>query len=91
MIVTSKLAAIVACCAIVSAPAFAATHRVGHMTHHKFFAREEARCPLHRNVYGELVSCDGWRLGSTAIGWDNSCLNLDYLPSQFACSGNGGS
>jgi hypothetical protein len=29
---------------------------------------------------------DGWRYRSNARGWDNTCLNLPWLPSQFACS-----
>ncbi len=28
---------------------------------------------------------DGWRYRSNAKGWDNTCFNLPYLPSQFAC------
>jgi hypothetical protein len=30
---------------------------------------------------------DGWRLRSNATGWDNSCFDLSYLPSEFDCSG----
>ena len=86
MIMNSKLAAIVACCAIVAAPAFANTSKVRHMRHHNYFARQALACPLHRNAAGNLISCDGWRLRSSTKGWDNSCFNLDYLPSEFACS-----
>jgi hypothetical protein len=46
-------------------------------------------CPLHRTAEGELVDCRGWRLRDNATGWDNSCFNLDYLPSQFACGARG--
>ncbi len=81
-----KLATLVACCAIVAAPVSASTTKVGPVAHHRHFAREALRCPLHRNAAGNLVSCDGWRLRSSTIGWDNSCHNLGYLPSQFACS-----
>jgi hypothetical protein len=28
---------------------------------------------------------DGWRRRSNAKGWDNTCLNVPWLPSQFAC------
>jgi hypothetical protein len=47
-------------------------------------------CPLRQTVNGDIVDCRGWRLRSNAIGWDNSCLNLDYLPSMYACSSRGG-
>jgi hypothetical protein len=47
-------------------------------------------CPLRRTVDGDLVDCRGWRLRSNATGWDNTCLNLDYLPSMYACSSRGG-
>jgi hypothetical protein len=43
-------------------------------------------CPTHRAVDGTLVDCQGWRKRDS-VGWDNSCFNLDYLPSQYACSG----
>ncbi len=45
---------------------------------------EQNNCPVRRTVNGDLVDCNGWRLRPT--GWDNSCLNLDYLPSMYACS-----
>ncbi len=47
-----------------------------------------SNCPLRRTVNGDIVDCNGWRLRSNTIGWDNTCLNLDYLPSMYACSGN---
>ncbi len=56
--------------------------------HHRYYAQHYSGCPLHRAIDGSLVDCHGWRLGS-GIGWDNTCFNLDYLPSQFACSSKG--
>jgi hypothetical protein len=54
------------------------------------YASEEQRgCPVRQLADGSLVDCQGWRKWSGSIGWDNSCLNLDYLPSDFACSSNG--
>jgi hypothetical protein len=47
-------------------------------------------CPLRQTVNGDIVDCHGWRLRSNATGWDNTCLNLDYLPSMYACSSRGG-
>jgi hypothetical protein len=57
-------------------------------THHKYPAKRADRCPTHRTVEGEIVDCHGWRLREGS--WDNSCFNLDYLPSQFACSSRRG-
>ncbi len=28
----------------------------------------------------------GWRNRDTMRGWDNTCLNVPWLPNQFACS-----
>jgi len=89
MIRTSKLAALIACCAIFAAPAYSYTRDLGPVHHQRQHVREAMRCPVHRNAAGNLVSCDGWRLRSSAIGWDNTCLNLGYLSSQFACSASG--
>jgi hypothetical protein len=47
-------------------------------------------CPLRQTVNGDTVDCHGWRLRTNATGWDNTCLNLDYLPSMYACSSRGG-
>jgi hypothetical protein len=47
-------------------------------------------CPLRQTVNGDIVDCHGWRLRTNATGWDNTCLNLDYLPSMYACSSRGG-
>lgn len=56
-------------------------------THNRHLVRKPAGCPNHRTAAGELVDCHGWRY-RTGYGWDNTCINLDYLPSQFACSSN---
>jgi hypothetical protein len=48
----------------------------------------EYGCPLRRTVDGDLVDCRGWRLRPN-VGWDNTCLNLDYLPAMYACSSPG--
>ncbi len=45
-------------------------------------------CPLRRTVDGDLVDCRGWRFRPN-VGWDNTCLNVDYLPSMYACSSPG--
>ena len=56
-------------------------------THHRYVAQAQNHCPVRRTVNGDLVDCNGWRLRQS--GWDNTCLNLDYLPSMYACSSAG--
>jgi len=56
-------------------------------TFHRYVAKAHNRCPVHVTVNGDIVDCNGWRLRPT--GWDNTCLNLDYLPSMYACSSSG--
>ncbi len=55
-------------------------------THHRYHVRKPVGCPLRRTIGGTIVDCQGWRLRSNATGWDNTCFDLDYLPSMFACS-----
>jgi hypothetical protein len=62
-----------------------------HRRHHH--ATKPSGCPIYKNAEGELVDCRGWRKRKNATGWDNTCLNLPYLPSIYACgsvNGNGG-
>jgi hypothetical protein len=47
----------------------------------------QSNCPVRQTVNGDVVDCHGWRLRPS--GWDNTCLNLDYLPSMYACSSPG--
>jgi hypothetical protein len=85
------LAAVIACSALIAVQADAASYagRTGahYRVHPRHYARLPSACPLRRTAEGEIVDCQGWRLRPG--GWDNSCFNLDYLPSQFACSGAG--
>ncbi len=69
---------------------YAAMTRAHHRVYHRHYAENPSGCPLHRTALGELVDCQGWRLRDNAIGWDNSCFNLDYLPSMYACGSSGG-
>jgi len=50
-----------------------------------FFSKQRY-CPVRKIADGSLVNCYGWRRWSGHIGWDRSCLNLDYLASEYACS-----
>jgi hypothetical protein len=50
--------------------------------HHRHFVGK----PVDSNrVAGTGVDNNGWRHRDNARGWDNTCLNLAYLPSEFAC------
>jgi hypothetical protein len=82
-----KLWVFAACLAMLSAPLAGADAHSRTKMHYRHYAKQAYGCPLHRAVDGTLVDCQGWRLRNNAIGWDPSCLNLDYLPSEFACSG----
>jgi hypothetical protein len=88
------LAIAIACSAMLATLAVAAnaagTREVHFRAHRGYYVWRPLPCPLHRTVDGEWADCRGWRLRDNAIGWDSSCLNLDYLPSQFACSSGGG-
>lgn len=53
----------------------------------RYVGQAQNHCPVRRTVNGDLVDCNGWRLRPN-VGWDNTCLNLDYLPSMYACSPN---
>jgi hypothetical protein len=57
--------------------------------HHRHVVRKSAQpSPAsRRSVDGDLVDNEGWRLRDGT--WDNSCFNLAYLPSEFACSARG--
>ncbi len=48
------------------------------------------RAPNYAPSSGPLTDGDwpegGWRYRPTARGWDNTCVNVPWLPSQFACS-----
>ncbi len=86
----NKLVAIAAGFAILAATlcgtADAAKNKI--KAHHQHYV--SGGCPVRQIADGSLVDCHGWRQWSGSIGWDNTCFNLDYLPSQFACSSKGG-
>ena len=86
MTINIRLAAVVACCAIVATPAFAYTSKDRYASYRPHYWSHSYGGSVHRNAAGDLISSDGWRLRSNAKGWDNTCFNLDYLPSEFACS-----
>jgi hypothetical protein len=87
MSTNNKLVAIAVGFAVLAAPLFgAADAKPKIKTHHRHHVSELRGCPVHQIADGSLVDCHGWRKWSGVIGWDNTCFNLDYMPSQFACS-----
>jgi hypothetical protein len=84
----SKLAVFTAGLAILAAPLSEASAQSRTRTHHRHFAQKSVGCPLRRVAGGDLADCHGWRLRDGT--WDNTCFNLDYLPSQYACSSRNG-
>ncbi len=86
-----KLAALAILFAMLAVPAAAGTYAGRSRAHFRVYRSPypalPLRCPLHRTLEGELADCQGWRQRGGLIGWDNTCFRLDYLPSEFACSG----
>jgi hypothetical protein len=82
-----RFGAAVACIALVAAPGLSSADEM--KSRHRHVAPKSVYCPVHRNAEGELVDCQGWRKRANATGWDNSCFNLSYLPSMYACSARG--
>jgi hypothetical protein len=87
MMISRKFSVLAGCIALLAAPALSSAE--GTKSHHRHIARKPASCPVHRNAEGELVDCQGWRKRANVTGWDNSCFNLSYLPSMYACSARG--
>jgi hypothetical protein len=82
-IMPAALAAALAMIAVSMVDAAAQSQKLTHQRH-------AAYRPLYRPFIGfwNCIDCypDGWRYRSTARGWDNTCVNVPWLPSAFACS-----
>lgn len=87
MTVNRKLAALMI--GVLAASMFRAEAETRTNAHHRHLLKMQHGCPVREIADGSLVDCHGWRKWSGSIGWDNTCLNLDYLPSEFACSPKG--
>jgi hypothetical protein len=86
MIIYNGLAAIavgfVLLAASINASAENRKTRAHHRHHH---ATKPSGCPIYKNAEGDLIDCRGWRKRVNG-GWDNTCFNLPYLSSQYACT-----
>jgi len=91
MSVKNKLTIFIAAFAMLATPMLgAAEGKAKTKIHHRHLVNKARGCPVRQIADGSLVDCHGWRKWSGSIGWDNTCLHLDYMASQFACSQNGG-
>jgi len=89
MTMNKKLPALtISVLAMLTAPAFAEVGAKSKTHFWELFFNKQRNCPVRTIADGSLVNCYGWRKWSGSFGWDKTCLNLDYLPSQFACSKN---
>jgi hypothetical protein len=88
----NKLAALAAAFALLAAPMFVAKADAKVKRHHHRQLRHFVKKPtLHGyrvSPDGDLIDPQGWRKRSS--GWDNTCMNLDYMPSLYACSSANG-
>jgi hypothetical protein len=90
MSISKKVVAFASGFVMLSAPFFGAAAEAKTKTkhhHHWHIAQKYAQPQYRRSVDGDLIDSQGWRLRDGT--WDNTCFNLDYLPSQFACSARG--
>jgi hypothetical protein len=88
LIAVPLIAGLAAAFALIAVPLSQASAKDGSKSHHRHSVKKPVGCPTHRTAEGEIVDCHGWR-NRAGIGWDNSCFNLDYLPSSYACSSRG--
>ncbi len=81
-----KGAVFIACFALLAAQAADARP----ITRYRYYVPKPITvgCPVHRAVDGTPVDCHGWRYRDN-YGWDNTCFNLDYMPTMYACSAHG--
>jgi hypothetical protein len=75
-----KLAYFTVICLIFSVPLYGAAAEIKHKPHYRHYVSKSHH---HRLWLANQTDNNGWRHRSR--GWDNTCLNLAYLPSEFAC------
>ncbi len=82
-----RLVALAAALSMLIAPAFGAMAE--QKIHHRPFVDRQVYYPGPSGYYAGYYGVPytyGWRRRSNAKGWDNTCFNLPWLPSEFACS-----
>ena len=90
MVGSKKVVALAAAFAILVAPLVEATAQT--RPYHRHYARPGYRpVPTGYWNYGAGYGYGGdygtgWRHRDNARGWDNTCIDAPWLPSEFACS-----
>jgi hypothetical protein len=86
MVGSKKAIALAATLAVFATPLVDAAAQT--RTHHRHYGYRPSYRPVptgYRNYSGGY-GYNGWRRRDNARGWDNTCINAPWLPSQFACS-----
>lgn len=82
-----KLAGLATALAMLVTPMFEAGAQTRNHAPKRY---SDLRAPHYAQPSGSIIDgygqADGWRYRPTARGWDNTCVNVPWLPSQFACS-----
>ena len=84
-----KLVALAAAFSMLVAPVFGATAASKAKIHHRHYVAGQAYHAVPPAGYHVVWYAPGWRHRSNAIGWDNTCLDVPWLLSEFACSAGG--
>ncbi len=92
MVANKKLVALATALAILVTPMVGATAQT--RTYHRHYAYRPGYRPVPAGYwnyglgYGVGIDWYGatWRRRTNARGWDNTCLDTPWLPSEFACS-----
>ncbi len=89
MSTNGRLVALAAAFSMLVAPAFGAAAEREAQIHHRNYVDRQVYYPAPTGYYAGYYGVPytyGWRHRSNARGWDNTCFNLPWLPSEFACS-----
>ena len=92
MVGSKKVVALAAALAMLAAPLCGAAAQA--RPHHRDYAYRYGYRPVPLGYWnygpGFIAGIDWygstWRDRDNARGWDNSCINVPWLPSEFACS-----
>jgi hypothetical protein len=93
MCIYNKLPIFIAILAMLVLPLFATYADARHQTHYRYHRQHAA--PKHYypstrlSPDGDIIDRNGWRY-RPGYGWDNTCFNINYLPSSIACGAGGG-
>lgn len=79
-----KLAALAAAIAVIATPVVGVAAQSQKASQHRYAAYRHR--PSIKSWRCNDCYPGGWRYRLTARGWDNTCVNVPWLPSAFACS-----